>query len=265
MARSLQGALALLISVCLPQRAAAEPVRAELDSSTFAVALTGERAGGFARPNRVALSFGGAIGWVGFNRFHPGVEAHRANIESLNPALSVAELPASELIGSWLLGVRYYTPVRFFAQVDLGLLYNRASTGLGFGGGLKGQLANVNLLGEASVLVGYYRILGERSVVYAGIGPTLVFLARSYWHYDKARVSDLFAPHGGGFHALVGGEWLLSAQLALAFELRYRYVGTAPLEVVGPKLPPLPPVRELGVSSLAPTLVLRWFVWDGPA
>ncbi|MHC4946540.1 MAG: hypothetical protein ACYTG7_26325, partial [Planctomycetota bacterium] len=138
-----------------------------------------------------------------------------------------------------------------------------------FGAGVfKGTVANDNLVMETPVLVGGYYTLIDRLYLLGAVGPSVFFFPRSWWDADPGAILDFKADAGVGFHALGGADFLVTENLALGLEVRYRYLKTGELKELDEGVTITSGILGLGgdktydldFSGVSLAVVLRFYV-----
>jgi hypothetical protein len=159
----------------------------------------------FARPHRLAVTFGFGVGSASLGRLHELVK----DVYQGYPIEAGYQINAE-------VSFRYYFPYHLLAQVGCGGLYNWAK---------ELNVKSHNVMLEVPILVGGYHTFIGRLYVYGALGPSIFFFPRAW--LDEG--PDFSAPTGAGLHVLAGTDLMVGEHFALGLELRFRYLRSGDL------------------------------------
>jgi opacity protein-like surface antigen len=216
----------------------------------------------YARPYRLAFNIGFGFGSASLESLHQGAEDITNSLEGVNPGLDVDGVPKSGLQINAEIAFRYYFPLYLLAQVGFDTLYNKASASYTFGP-VKGSVNSDTIIMETPILVGGYYTFFDRLYAFGAVGPSVYFFPRSWWDATGGGIPDFKADPGVGVHVLAGADFLITENLALGLEVRYRYLKTGELKerktgITYPK--PGGGTYDLDFSGVSLGVILRFYV-----
>lgn len=212
---------------------------------------------GEPEPFDLALSFSFDVGSADMSKFGRGVDAFSAELTTLHPKLSSEGAVGGNRMLAVTPRARLYLPRLMYVETGFDYLRSTGSVGLDFGG-LDALFSYTNFSVSMPVLFGVQMPEFYGMHFFGALGPALLLYNRSDWKYDRGQATDYKASGGGGFEVNLGGDYDIVSKISVHLALRYRFLQSNELKLIGEQLPPVPELGELEYSGLSVVMGLRW-------